>query len=93
VAHRAGIAATALAIAVASYLLLPANRPAAAPSLASATRALPAYVQVITDDAQLNSQLELANACERVGRREGRVYVVECTAGHEPGLDAFAPQR
>ncbi len=43
-----------------------------------AGRPLPAYVELITDDRQLTVELELASACERIGRREGRIYVVEC---------------
>ena len=44
-----------------------------------AIRALPSYVEIITDDAQLTVELELANACERIGRNAGRIYVMECT--------------
>lgn len=40
--------------------------------------ALPAYVEIITDDRQLAAELELADACERVNRNEGRLVVVEC---------------
>lgn len=39
---------------------------------------LPAYVELIRDDQQLAAELELANACERVNRNEGRLVVVEC---------------
>jgi hypothetical protein len=46
---------------------------------------LPSYVEVITSDAQLSNELELASACERIDRREGRVYVVECTRAAAPG--------
>jgi hypothetical protein len=45
-----------------------------------AGRPLPRYVEVIRDDAQLTLELELASACERIGRGAGgRVYVVECS--------------
>lgn len=43
-----------------------------------ASSTLPAYVEIITDDRQLTAELELADACERVHRNEGRVVVVEC---------------
>jgi hypothetical protein len=39
---------------------------------------LPAYVELIRDDAQLTLELELASACERIGRQGGEIYVVEC---------------
>ncbi|MDZ4828900.1 MAG: hypothetical protein SGJ09_01720 [Phycisphaerae bacterium] len=42
---------------------------------------LPSYVEVIEDDAQLTVELELASACERIGRNAGRIYVMECTRG------------
>ncbi len=46
--------------------------------VAMGKRALPAYVELINDDMQLTVELELARACERIGRRGGEVYVVEC---------------
>ena len=39
---------------------------------------LPAYVEIIRDDQQLAAELELADACERVNRTDGRLVVVEC---------------
>ena len=33
---------------------------------------------IIRDDLQLATELELANACERVARADGRLRVVEC---------------
>jgi hypothetical protein len=39
---------------------------------------LPAYVEIIRDDWQLTAELELANACERIGREGGRLFIVEC---------------
>jgi hypothetical protein len=39
---------------------------------------LPAYVEIIGDDLQLAAELEMANACERVARADGRLCVVEC---------------
>ncbi|MFO0962239.1 MAG: hypothetical protein U0625_04965 [Phycisphaerales bacterium] len=47
--------------------------------VAAARRPLPAYVHLIEDSTQLALELEEANACERVGRRGSRVYIVECT--------------
>lgn len=40
---------------------------------------LPAYVEFVRDDRQLAAELELANACERFSRTDGRLVVVECT--------------
>lgn len=42
------------------------------------TTPLPAYVRIMTSDAQVAAELELANACERIERAKGRVVVVEC---------------
>ena len=42
------------------------------------TTRLPAYVRMITSDAQVAAELELANACERIERAKGRMVVVEC---------------
>jgi tellurite resistance protein len=39
---------------------------------------LPGYVELVRDDAQLSAELELANACERFSRTDGRLVVVEC---------------
>lgn len=44
----------------------------------ASSSALPAYVEIISDDRQLTAELELADACERVNRNEGRIVVVEC---------------
>lgn len=49
--------------------------------LVAARPPLPRYVEVIEDDAQLTVELELASACERIGRNAGRIYVMECTRG------------
>lgn len=69
--RTAGRAGAALAIAasagIAALLLRPSGPPA-----------LPGYVQIIPDDAQLLAELELARACERVSRLDGRLVVVEC---------------
>lgn len=43
-----------------------------------ARRALPAYVTIIENEVQLAAELEAANACERVARRGGELFVVEC---------------
>ncbi len=40
---------------------------------------LPDYVEIIGEDWQLTAELELANACERIGRDGGRLFIVECT--------------
>lgn len=39
---------------------------------------LPESVELVRDDAQLAAELELANACERFNRIDGRLVVVEC---------------
>ena len=39
---------------------------------------LPVYVELVRDDAQLAAELELANACERFSRTDGRLVIVEC---------------
>ena len=39
---------------------------------------LPSYVELVRDDAQLAAELDLANACERFNRADGRLVVVEC---------------
>ena len=44
----------------------------------TANEGLPAYVEIIRDDLQLATELELANACERVARADGRLRIVEC---------------
>jgi len=56
-------------------------------AVASKPRAtpLPAYVRIMTSDAQVAAELELANACERIERAKGRVVVVECV------VPPFAP--
>lgn len=41
-------------------------------------RPLPPYVTLIADDQQLVTELALANACERIERRDGRLTVLEC---------------
>jgi hypothetical protein len=41
---------------------------------------LPAYVEVIEGDHQLMGELQLASACERIERTDGRLRVVECVA-------------
>ncbi len=76
---RAGAAVIAIVAVVfaATRLAAPPATSREAPILAS--RPLPAYVQVINDDAQLSLELELASACERIGRVGGRIYVAECT--------------
>jgi len=63
------VAAASLAIAAGIAALL---------GRGSGSAGLPGYVEIIRDDAQLIAELELANACERVGRTEGRLIIVEC---------------
>lgn len=66
-ARSAAVAALALAGGLAFALLSDAG-----------SRSLPAYVEIIRGDGQLTAELELANACERIGRSDGRLVVVEC---------------
>jgi hypothetical protein len=47
-------------------------------TVAPAVPALPRYVEVISGDLELSSELALAKACERVDRADGRLVVVEC---------------
>ena len=47
-------------------------------------RGLPAYVEIIGDDLQLAAELAAANACERIGRTDGRLCVVECVPAGYP---------
>ena len=47
-------------------------------------RGLPAYVEIIGDDLQLAAELAAANACERIGRTDGRLCVVECVPAGDP---------
>ena len=49
------------------------------------SRSLPAYVEIIRGDVQLTAELELANACERISRSDGRLVVVECVM--HPAVD------
>lgn len=66
-ARGAAVAVLALAGGIAFALLGDAG-----------SRSLPAYVEIIRGDAQLTAELELANACERISRSDGRLVVVEC---------------
>ncbi|MBI1302937.1 MAG: hypothetical protein GC172_04010 [Phycisphaera sp.] len=47
-------------------------------ALRSEAPRLPAYVELIPNDAQLTGELELANACERIDRNDGLLLVIEC---------------
>ena len=69
--RTAGRIVAAVAIAAAAAVTALIFRP-------SGAQALPDYVQIIPDDAQLLAELELARACERVSRMDGRLVVVEC---------------
>ena len=73
----ARVALAALVIGTAGLVVLRATRPAAS--------TLPPYVEILVDDRQLVAELELANACERIGRIEGRLVVVECAVPHPAG--------
>jgi len=66
--HRVG--SVAAIVAVCAVLADRASRRGPLP--------LPASVEIVRDDAQLSAELELANACERVSRVDGRLVVVEC---------------
>jgi hypothetical protein len=70
-----------LTIVVGMSALALRGGPNAAPREIAATnhRPLPIYVQIIHDDDHLIAELELAQACERIDRKNDRVYVVECT--------------
>ncbi|MFM7806728.1 MAG: hypothetical protein ACKPEA_02210 [Planctomycetota bacterium] len=74
-AWRGGsVVAILVGVTVALYT---ASKPRATP--------LPDYVRIMTSDAQVAAELELANACERIERAKGRVVVVECV------VPPFAP--
>lgn len=76
-------ACAACAIGGAAWLFMQALPSRGVPAHhASATPILPAYVSIIKDEAQLNVELALASACERVGRRGSQIYVVECARVH-----------
>jgi hypothetical protein len=49
----------------------------------SSAQGLPACVEIIASDLQLASELEMANACERVNRTDGRLCVVECVPARQ----------
>lgn len=91
--RRRGAAVALLALAAAAILSLPGRGPTlpSGPSLdpigdrAIARRPLPLYVEVIADDQRLQVELELASACERVGRTAGRLYVIECSTSGGSG--------
>ncbi len=83
----AGLVLTALVVAALAGVLggPPGVVPAPAPgSGLQARRPLPAYLEIIRDDASLSSELALADACERVGREGDRVFLVECAAAPTP---------
>ena len=66
-ARGAAVAVLALAGGIAFALLSDAG-----------SHSLPAYVEIIRGDGQLTAELELASACERISRSDGRLVVVEC---------------
>ena len=53
-------------------------------TIAPAAPALPGYVEVISGDLELATELALAKACERVDRADGRLVVVECAIPAPP---------
>jgi hypothetical protein len=53
--------------------------------LRSEASRLPDYVEIVANDAQLTGELELANACERFDRNDGRLLVIECARPSAPG--------
>lgn len=69
--------AAALAMAASAAVLLHRVVPGAASGL-------PPSVELIVDDRDLAAELELARACERIDRTEGRLVVVECVAPPMP---------
>jgi len=76
---RGSVAVLAIAAVAFAAARFGASRRAINGTTHIASRPLPSYVQVIRDDAQLTLELELASACERIGRASGRIYVAECT--------------
>jgi hypothetical protein len=83
VAGLGGIAAIAL---VAALALGPGGRSAAPPPSPTLVRvSLPSYVEILDCDEQLVAELELADACERIGRSAGRLFVIECVEGDSSG--------
>lgn len=73
----ARVALATLLLAAGGLVVVRTVRPAAS--------GLPAYVEILVDDRQLTAELELANACERIGRVEGRLVVVECAVPRSTG--------
>lgn len=71
---------SALALAALAAVLLNAEAPR------GAGVGLPASVELIVDDRDLAAELELARACERVDRSEGRLMVVECVSAPPPDV-------
>ena len=53
-------------------------------TIAPAAPALPGYVEVISGDLELTTELALAKACERIDRADGRLVVVECALPAPP---------
>lgn len=76
-------ASTVTAIALAGAVVAVASlRLAGAPD-----HGLPAHVELIDGDAQLIHELELASACERIERTDGRLHVLDA------GCLAIGPAR
>ncbi|MFO0826753.1 MAG: hypothetical protein U0572_01280 [Phycisphaerales bacterium] len=90
IAGAVGAAFALVAVGVAAQLLALRwhDRGAGQSPLIAARKPLPTYVEIIHDDGQLVAELELASACERIGRTGGRMYVVECARG-----DVARPRR
>jgi hypothetical protein len=83
IALASGAGAALVALAAVLAIRFATNGPRTStndsPQQIAAGRPLPSYVELIHDDPTLVAELELARACERIGRRGGQVYVVECT--------------
>lgn len=61
-------------------VLVELSRPAFASIVRTTPSVPPSYVEIFTGDADLALTLELAGACEGVGRQGDRVFIVECSA-------------
>ena len=77
--RRALAGGSALAVAAVALLAIERSGPVG-------RSGLPAHVEIIADDRDLAAELELARACERIDRIEGRLVVVECVAEDPPRI-------
>lgn len=82
----AGLGGMAAILLVAALAVVPGGRTAAPPPGPVLVQlALPSYVEILDHDEQLVAELELADACERIGRSAGRLFVIECVDGDSSG--------